>query len=67
MLTSSRHRTQSENIKDVMEKLEDLLAAASEVQRIRIPTKPPKSANENRLKEKKHKSELKKSRNYRDD
>eukprot|EP00026_Physarum_polycephalum_P014271 Phypoly_transcript_14764.p1 GENE.Phypoly_transcript_14764~~Phypoly_transcript_14764.p1 ORF type:complete len:168 (-),score=7.32 Phypoly_transcript_14764:430-933(-) len=67
VLTSTRHRTQPENIKDVLAKLESLLAQAQEVPKVRIPTKPPKSADENRLQDKKYRSDIKRGRSMRGD
>lgn len=67
MLTSSKHRTQVENIKDAVEKLEELIDGAYEAPKERIETKPPPSSNEHRLKEKKYRSDVKKNRNYRGD
>jgi len=64
LLTSSCHRTQPENIKDAIAKLEGLLVSAAEKPKPRIPTTPPKSATESRIKEKKHHSEIKKFRTY---
>jgi len=66
MLTSTRHRTQTENIKDAINKLDELLEIAAEKPKPRIATKPPEYAREVRLKEKKFHSEKKKSRNSRD-
>jgi hypothetical protein len=47
-----------------MEKLQDALAEASEPPKERIPTEPPKYAAENRIADKKLKSQVKKSRNW---
>ncbi len=61
-ITSQRHRTQSRNKKDCLEKLSEMLSSVKKSPKKRIKTKPKKSAIEERLKDKRSKSETKKLR-----
>ena len=61
-LTSSEARTQLDNKEFVKEKFVKLLKKAFHVKKKRVPTKISKATKENRLEEKKLKSELKKLR-----
>jgi ribosome-associated protein len=62
-LASSATRSQHRNREDVTERFRDLLSEALEVEKPRKKTRPPRAAKEERLREKKHRSEIKKQRN----
>jgi len=62
ILTASDKRSQLENKKTVLKKLESLLAKAFRRKRIRKPTKPTKASKKKRLEKKKHRGEKKKWR-----
>lgn len=62
VLTSQRYRDQARNIGDCLAKLRDMLAAVAVPPRTRKPTKPPRSASEARLREKRAKAEKKRRR-----
>ncbi len=57
-----RHRTQEQNLKDALEKLEDIVSEASVVPKERIETERPEWAEHRRMQEKKHKSATKATR-----
>ncbi len=61
-VTSQRYRTQSKNKKDCLEKLKEMLNSVRSEPKKRKKTKPKKAAIEKRLKDKKSKSDIKKSR-----
>ncbi|HVR72765.1 MAG TPA: alternative ribosome rescue aminoacyl-tRNA hydrolase ArfB [Planctomycetota bacterium] len=65
IITSSRHRSQSRNIEDCLEKLKELIQAASRRPRKRIPTKPTGGARERRLEGKKQRGDTKRGRSWR--
>jgi ribosome-associated protein len=62
ILSSQEKRSQLQNKEEVMKKLDTLLTKAFEVKKRRKPTKPSKSAKDERLKKKKLASEKKKWR-----
>lgn len=51
---ASRHRTQEQNLKDALEKLEDIASEASVVPKERIETDRPEWAERKRVNEKIH-------------
>jgi ribosome-associated protein len=55
-------RSQSRNRELALERLVSALRAALRVQRTRRPTKPPAAAAEERLRDKRHRSRLKRER-----
>jgi ribosome-associated protein len=59
---SQIHRTQLANKKEVIEKINQLVADALKKKKLRIPTKAGKAAKEKRLESKKRKGELKENR-----
>lgn len=61
-IEAKRCRTQEQNRSDATERLVKLIQQATKKTRKRIPTRPGKSARENRLKAKKLHSEVKKTR-----
>jgi len=65
VINSTRHRTQNSNLKDCYEKLAVMIEQASVAPKERIPTETPKWAIEQRLKEKKIRSQVKKNRQQR--
>lgn len=62
ILESQKERSQSQNRKDVIEKLHRLINEALEPEKERIPTKPTKGSKERRIKEKKQRGEIKEMR-----
>ncbi len=61
-ITSSRHRSQSANRQDALERLYALLAVALQKKKSRKPTRIPQNAAQKRLEQKKHRSEIKQGR-----
>lgn len=61
-ITSSRHRSQSANKQDALERLYALLATALRKKKFRKPTKIPRNAAQKRLEQKKHHSVIKQQR-----
>lgn len=61
-VTSQRHREQDRNRQDCLEKLQALLVHALHVPRKRKKTKPTRGSKLRRLKEKKHRAEIKTGR-----
>lgn len=61
-LVAGESRSQHQNREAVTARFQDLLAWALRTHRPRKRTRPPKAAKENRLKQKKRRSELKKQR-----
>lgn len=61
-LSSQEHRTQHMNISEVVKKLHDLIEVIALPPKMRKPTKPTKSSVNNRIKSKKSKGDIKKSR-----
>ena len=62
-LQTQTHRTQEANKKEAIEKLNEYIELAKQKKKERIPTQVPQWAKEQRIQEKKRRSELKKSRN----
>ena len=65
MLTSEKHRSQHRNREDVMERFLDLIAASLVPARKRHTTRPTRSSVEKRIKTKKIRAELKRTRRKR--
>jgi ribosome-associated protein len=61
-LTSQEHRTQHMNISEVLKKLHEMIASIATPPKVRKPTKPTKSSVNARIKTKKSKGDIKKSR-----
>ncbi|MFT3936846.1 MAG: alternative ribosome rescue aminoacyl-tRNA hydrolase ArfB [Chitinophagaceae bacterium] len=59
---SQAHRTQLANKEEVVKKMNQLLADALKTKKARIATKPSKKAHENRIENKKRKSDTKQQR-----
>lgn len=62
VLMSQQHRDQERNRQDCLDKLVAIIRRALVPPKIRKPTKPSRAARENRLKDKKKRSDLKRSR-----
>lgn len=62
VVTSQRFRTQARNIADTIDKLHEMINSVAVAPKKRKKTKPTKSSIEKRLKIKKSKSDIKKSR-----
>jgi ribosome-associated protein len=62
VISSSRHRSQAQNLDDCIEKLGEWIAAASSRPRRRIPTRPTRGSRERRVHAKKRRSERKRGR-----
>ena len=62
VLYSQTRRSQQQNRKEAMEKLNNLIDTALQPRKKRYPTRPPRSAQERRLQEKKIISQKKKNR-----
>jgi ribosome-associated protein len=62
VIEASRFRTQEKNREDAVSRLYDLVRKASEKPKPRHKTKPTKASQEERLKEKKKRGEVKKNR-----
>ncbi|HAF31243.1 MAG TPA: aminoacyl-tRNA hydrolase [Bacteroidales bacterium] len=67
IITSDSERTQLRNKKKVIELFLELLEKALKKPKKRLKTKPTRTSKENRLKEKKIKSEIKQSRKINED
>jgi ribosome-associated protein len=65
VLTSQRYRDQARNIGDCLTKLREMLAAVAVPAKRRKKTRPPRAANESRLRDKRAKAEKKRSRSDR--
>lgn len=61
-LQSQRYRSQARNISDCIEKLNEMLEIVATPPKRRVATKPTRSSVEKRIKHKKGKSEVKKTR-----
>jgi ribosome-associated protein len=61
-ITVSKERSQARNRKTALLKFLKIIEKALQEDKVRIPTRPLKSASENRLKNKAHQSDLKKNR-----
>jgi ribosome-associated protein len=62
IIEANRFRTQEKNREDAIERLNELVRKASEKPKLRHKTRPTKASKEERLKEKKKRSETKKNR-----
>ena len=62
IIEANRFRTQENNRVDAIERLNELVKKASEKPKLRHKTRPTKASKEERLKEKKKRSETKKNR-----
>lgn len=62
VISSQRYRDQAKNIGDCLTRLREMLANAAAVPKRRKKTKPPRSANESRLRDKREKAEKKRNR-----
>ena len=62
VIHSQRYRDQSKNIGDCLDKLREMILAAAKAPRARRKTRPPKSAAETRLREKRSTAEKKRRR-----
>jgi ribosome-associated protein len=62
VIKAQNHRTQEKNRAEAVERLRQLILAATRVRRKRIPTRPGRAAKERRLEGKKKRSEIKKMR-----
>jgi ribosome-associated protein len=62
LIESTKTRSAYLNEKDVIEKFHKLINEVLKPEKTRIPTQPTKESKEKRLKEKKHRSEIKKLR-----
>lgn len=67
VLSSDRFRNQPRNVSDCYEKLRQLIQSVLTAPRKRIKTRPSKSSVERRLTSKRHRSERKQSRQYREE
>jgi len=64
LISSQEERDQHINRYLAKERLFQLLQAVLQPRKERIPTKPPRSAKEKRIKEKRHRSEIKRQRQH---
>ncbi|MBT6273402.1 MAG: aminoacyl-tRNA hydrolase [Chromatiales bacterium] len=62
VIKAQNHRTQALNRADALERLSQLIAAATHIQKTRRPTKPSRGATKRRLKSKDLRSRLKTTR-----
>jgi ribosome-associated protein len=62
VIKAQNHRTQEKNRTEAVERLRQLILAATRVRRKRVPTRPGQAAKERRLEGKKKRSELKRMR-----
>ncbi|MGD8404310.1 MAG: alternative ribosome rescue aminoacyl-tRNA hydrolase ArfB [Anaerolineales bacterium] len=62
LIEAKRFRTQERNREDALARFQALVRKATEKPKKRVKTKPSKAAQEARLKEKKHRGELKRKR-----
>ena len=62
IIEAGKFRTQEKNREDAIERLNELVRKAGEKPKLRHKTRPTKSSKEERLKEKKKRSETKKNR-----
>jgi ribosome-associated protein len=65
VVRSSRGRTQGENLRDCLEKLEAMLAGASRRPRRRVATAPTRGSKERKARAKRRRSEVKRARAWR--
>lgn len=62
VIKAQNHRTQERNREEALERLRQLILAATRVPRKRKPTRPSRAAKEKRLEEKKKRGQVKKLR-----
>ncbi len=62
VMTARRHRTQSANRRDLMERLERMLHRALQAPKVRRKRKPSKASRQQRLNEKKRRGDVKQAR-----
>ena len=62
VIKAQNHRTQEQNRIEALERLREMLRAAANTPRKRIPTRPTRAAKERRLQAKKRRGELKRQR-----
>ncbi len=62
IIEASQHRSQSQNRRDALKRLTDLIRQAARKPKKRHKTRPTRSSQERRLQEKKHRSRIKKWR-----
>ncbi|MDX1381813.1 MAG: alternative ribosome rescue aminoacyl-tRNA hydrolase ArfB [Xanthomonadales bacterium] len=62
VIKAQNHRTQERNRQEALERLRQLILAATRVPRKRKPTRPSRASKEKRLDEKKKRAQLKKQR-----
>ncbi len=67
VVTSSRHRTRSQNLDECVAKIEDMLRHASRRVIPRVATKPTRGSERRRLEDKKRSSARKRDRGFRGD
>ena len=67
LITSQRFRDQERNRQDCVEKLREIVTAATVVPKVRKKKKPTRASKERRLAAKKHRSAVKKQRRPADD
>jgi protein subunit release factor B len=65
IISSSRHRTQSRNLEDCIEKLRRYLEEAAKVRKRRLETAPTRAARAKRLDRKKRRGRIKRARGWR--
>ncbi len=62
VISAQRHRTQENNKRDALQRLDELIAAARIEPKIRRPTKPTRASKERRLEGKQQRSQVKAAR-----
>jgi protein subunit release factor B len=67
ILSSTRHRSQAQNLEECLRKLADILRVASQRPKRRIKTRPTGASRQRRLVAKAQRSEKKQSRSWRGD
>jgi ribosome-associated protein len=67
VITSSRFRSQAQNLEDCIDKLRELIALAAVRPRRRVPTRPTAASRRDRLEAKRKRSQRKGSRRWRGD
>lgn len=65
VVSSSRSRSQAQNLEDCLAKLRECLAEACKMPKRRVPTRPKRSSREKRLKQKKRRGAVKRERRWR--
>jgi ribosome-associated protein len=67
IIKSQRHRTQEQNRRDALRRLQSLLQRAAHIPKTRKATRPSRRARAQRMDDKSHRSRLKESRRITDD